>query len=134
MQSTTMDASATSVHIRKVARWGIEAAEALHAAHEYGVIHRDVKPSNLLLDEQGKLWITDFGLARCRESTNLTQSGDILGTMRYMSPEQALGRNALVDHRTDVYSLGITLYELAALRHPADDVGDLQLFFDRTRS
>jgi eukaryotic-like serine/threonine-protein kinase len=129
-----MDAGATAEHICKVTQWGIEAAEALHAAHEYGVIHRDVKPSNLLLDEQGKLWITDFGLARCRESTNLTQSGDILGTMRYMSPEQALGRNALVDHRTDVYSLGITLYELAALRHPADDVGDLQLFFDRTRS
>ena len=93
-----------------------------------------MKPSNLLLDEHGKLWVTDFGLARCRESANLTQSGDILGTMRYMSPEQALGRNGLVDHRTDVYSLGVTLYELAALRHPADDVGDLQLFFDRTRT
>jgi hypothetical protein len=134
IEQKPMDAGTTPEHIRTVTRWGIEAAEALHAAHDYGVIHRDVKPSNLLLDKQGKLWITDFGLARCRESTNLTQSGDILGTMRYMSPEQALGRNGLVDHRTDVYSLGITLYELAALRHPADDVGDLQLFFDRTRS
>ena len=124
----------TAEHIRRVARLGVQAAEALHAAHEYGVIHRDVKPSNLLLDEYDKLWVTDFGLARCREGANLTQTGDILGTMRYMSPEQALGRNGLVDHRTDVYSLGVTLYELAALRHPADDVGDLQLFFDRTRT
>ncbi|HEY4234476.1 MAG TPA: serine/threonine-protein kinase [Lacipirellulaceae bacterium] len=130
----SMDVPATSQHVRTVAKWGIEAAEALHAAHEYGVIHRDVKPSNLLLDETGKLWVTDFGLARCRETANLTQSGDILGTMRYMSPEQALGRNGLVDHRTDIYSLGVTLYELCALRHPADDVGDLQLFFDRARS
>jgi serine/threonine protein kinase/tetratricopeptide (TPR) repeat protein len=128
------DAAATADHLRTVATWGIQAASALHAAHDYGVIHRDVKPSNLLLDEAGKLWVTDFGLARCRETTNLTQSGDILGTMRYMSPEQALGRNALVDHRSDIYSLGVTLYELATLRHPADDVGDLQLFFDRTRS
>ena len=133
-KTSNVESAATADHLRTVTRWGIEAAEALHAAHDYGVIHRDVKPSNLLLDEQGKLWVTDFGLARCREGANLTQSGDILGTMRYMSPEQALGRNGLVDHRTDVYSLGVTLYELAALRHPADDVGDLQLFFDRTRS
>ena len=128
-----MRAGETADHIRVVARLGIQAAEALHAAHEYGIVHRDVKPSNLLLDDQGKLWVTDFGLARCRENQGLTQTGDVLGTMRYMSPEQALGRTALVDHRTDVYSLGVTLYELATLHHPADELSDAQLLFDRNR-
>ena len=96
-------------------------------------MHRDVKPSNLLVDESGKLWVTDFGLARCRENAGLTQTGDVLGTMRYMSPEQALGRTALIDHRTDIYSLGVTLYELATLVHPAEGVSDLQLYFNRSR-
>jgi serine/threonine protein kinase len=130
----SISAAETADHVRVVAQLGIQAAEALHAAHEYGVVHRDVKPSNLLLDDQGKLWITDFGLARCRENEGLTQSGDILGTMRYMSPEQALGRTELIDHRTDVYSLGVTLYELATLVHPAAGASDLQLYFDRGRA
>ena len=108
-------------HIRWVAGLGVQAANALHAAHEYGVLHRDVKPSNLLVDENGKLWITDFGLARCREASGLTQSGDILGTLRYMSPEQAAGKRGLVDQRTDVFSLGLTLYEAATLQHPFGD-------------
>jgi serine/threonine protein kinase/tetratricopeptide (TPR) repeat protein len=128
-----MRASETADHIRVVARLAKQAALALHAAHEYGVVHRDIKPSNLLLDDQGKLWVTDFGLARCRQQQGLTQTGDVLGTMRYMSPEQALGRAALIDQRTDIYSLGITMYELATLHHPADGAGDLQLYFDRQR-
>jgi eukaryotic-like serine/threonine-protein kinase len=128
-----MRASETADHVRVVARLGIQGAEALHAAHEIGIVHRDVKPSNLLLDDQGKLWVTDFGLARCRENQGLTQTGDVLGTMRYASPEQALGRVALVDERTDVYSLGLTMYELATLNHPADELSDMQLLFDRNR-
>jgi serine/threonine protein kinase len=128
-----MRAAETADHIRVVARLALQAAEALHAAHEYGVVHRDVKPSKLLLDDQGKLWVTDFGLARCREDQGLTQTGDVLGTMRYMSPEQALGRGALIDQRTDVYSLGITMYELATLHHPADEVSDIQIYFNRDR-
>lgn len=128
-----MRAAETADHIRVVARLAQQAAEALDAAHEYGVVHRDVKPSNLLLDDQGKLWITDFGLARCRETQGLTQTGDVLGTMRYMSPEQALGRSAIIDHRTDIYSLGVTMYELATLHHPADEVSDLLVYFDRNR-
>ncbi|HPM83818.1 MAG TPA: serine/threonine-protein kinase, partial [Candidatus Anammoximicrobium sp.] len=103
-------------YFRTVARLGIQAAEALHAAHEYGVVHRDVKPSNLMLDGDGKLWVTDFGLARCQSDATLTKTGDVVGTLRYMSPEQALGHTALVDQRTDVYSLGVTLYELLTLR------------------
>lgn len=103
-------------YYRTVIRLGVQAAEALQAAHDEGVIHRDIKPSNLLLDGAGKLWVTDFGLARCQTDVSLTRTGDLVGTMRYMSPEQAAGQSALVDQRTDVYSLGATLYELLALR------------------
>jgi WD40 repeat protein len=81
-----------------------------------GVVHRDIKPSNQLLDAQGKLWITDFGLAHTQTSDTLTITGDLLGTLRYMSPEQAAGRRGALDHRTDIYSLGVTLYELLTLR------------------
>lgn len=102
-------------------RWAVtricEAAQALDHAHRYGVIHRDIKPSNLLLDSNGKIWLTDFGLAQIEsEPFPLTQSGLPLGTMRYMSPEQAQGNRLALDHRTDIYSLGITLYELLTLQ------------------
>lgn len=88
-----------------------EVAEALHRAHEYGIVHRDIKPSNLLLDQSQKLWLADFGLARFQTERPLTRTGEMIGTMRYMSPEQAAGRSELIDHRTDIYSLGATLYE-----------------------
>jgi tetratricopeptide (TPR) repeat protein len=97
---------------RLVARLGIDAAEALEHAHSVGVVHRDVKPGNLMLDGRGKLWVTDFGLARFGAGSDLTMTGDLVGTLRYMSPEQALAKHGLVDHRTDVYALGATLYEL----------------------
>jgi hypothetical protein len=97
---------------RRVAELGVKAAEALEHAHQLGVIHRDVKPANLLLDPAGNLWITDFGLALFQADAGLTHSGELLGTLRYMSPEQAAARRGLVDHRTDIYSLGLTLYEL----------------------
>src|SRR5262249_53875848 len=73
-------------------RWGVQAAEALEHAHQMGVIHRDVKPANLLVDRRGHLWVTDFGLARVHSDAGLTLTGDLLGTLRYMSPEQARGR------------------------------------------
>lgn len=95
---------------------GVQAAEALQAAHEVGIVHRDIKPSNLLLDDHGKLWIADFGLARSKLEGSLTRTGELIGTLRYMSPEQAKGKSALVDHRTDIYSLGISLYEVLALQ------------------
>src|SRR5262249_4358721 len=103
-------------YYRTVARIGIEAALALEHAHQTGVIHRDIKPGNLMLDRAGHLWLTDFGLARLASEVGPTVTGDFVGTLRYMSPEQALGRRDLLDQRTDVYSLGVTLYELATLR------------------
>ena len=109
---------------RMAAELGRQAALALHYAHEQGVIHRDIKPSNLLIDDSGWLWVSDFGLARIAGQADLTVSGAVLGTLRYMSPEQAFGAR-LVDHRTDVYSLGVTLYELIT-RRPAF-VGDDRL-------
>jgi WD40 repeat protein len=103
---------------RSVARLGVHAALALEHAHQQGVIHRDVKPGNLLLDNAGRLWVADFGLAHVQGAAGLTVTGDLVGTLRYMSPEQALAGRAPVDHRTDVYSLGATLYEVLALRPP----------------
>ena len=117
--------SRTREFFRLVAELGIQAAEALDYAHKVGIIHRDIKPANLLLDEAGKLWITDFGLARFQEDTGLTMTGDMLGTLRYMSPEQALAKRGYLDHRTDIYSLGVTLYEMLTLR-PAIDGQDRQ--------
>ena len=100
---------------RMAARWGEQAAEALAHAHHQGVVHRDIKPANLLVDRHGHLWVSDFGLARLRADAGSTRTGGVVGTLRYMSPEQALGKHGLVDHRTDIYALGVTLYELVTL-------------------
>jgi eukaryotic-like serine/threonine-protein kinase len=117
--------SRTREHCRTAAALGIQAALALDHAHKFGIVHRDIKPANLLLDVQGNLWITDFGLARLQDDAGLTITGDLLGTLRYMSPEQALAKRGYLDHRTDIYSLGATLYELVTLR-PAIDGQDRQ--------
>jgi WD40 repeat protein len=101
---------------RTVARLGVQAAEALEHAHQRGVVHRDIKPANLMLDADDHLWVTDFGLAHVQGDTRLTQTGDLLGTLRYMSPEQVSARGLPPDHRTDIYSFGVTLYELMSLR------------------
>jgi len=108
--------AASRQHCRSVVRWAVQVADALDHAHEIGVIHRDIKPSNLLIDGRGHLWVTDFGLARLPEENHeLTNTGDQMGTLRYMSPEQLRGDRSAVDHRTDLYSLGVTLYELLTL-------------------
>ncbi len=96
-----------------VAKMGAQIADALAYAHSQGVLHRDVKPSNLLLDERGSVWMTDFGVAKLVEEANLTQSGDLVGTLKYMPPERFSGQS---DVRGDVYSLGVTLYELLTLQ------------------
>jgi WD40 repeat protein/serine/threonine protein kinase len=110
----------TRDHVRMAAGLALQAAEALAYAHEQGVVHRDVKPANLLVDMRGNLWVTDFGLARVQAHPGTTEVGTLMGTLRYMSPEQAGAIRAVVDHRTDVYSLGATLYELLTLCPPFD--------------
>ena len=107
-------------YVRTVAQFGVQVAEALDHAHTRGIHHRDIKPGNLLLDAQDQLWVTDFGLAHVQGNTCLTLTGDVLGTLRYMSPEQELARRVLIDGRTDIYSLGVTLYELLTLRPAVD--------------
>ena len=97
---------------KTAAEWGLQAAEALVHAHQRDVIHRDVKPSNLILDDEGRLGLTDFGLAKQMDDVTLSMTGALLGTPRYMSPEQADASTRKLDHRTDIYSLGATLYEL----------------------
>ena len=111
----------TQNHYAKLIEAGIDTAMALQHAHDCGIVHRDVKPSNLLMDKQGKLWITDFGLAHRVRETGMTLSGELVGTANYMSPEQAAG--CPVDERTDIYSLGATLYELATGRQAFSGVG-----------
>lgn len=104
---------ARSTFYASVARLGRQAADALHYAHGQGLIHRDVKPSNLLLDIYGQLWVSDFGLAKDTTENDLTHSGDVLGTPRFMAPERFRGWS---DPRSDIYSLGLTLYELITLQ------------------
>jgi serine/threonine protein kinase/Flp pilus assembly protein TadD len=113
--ATNISSQRGDEYMRTVADLGRQAAEALQYAHGLGIVHRDVKPANLLLDARGNVWITDFGLAQVVGDAQLTTTGDVVGTMRYMSPEQAFGRRLEIDHRTDIYALGITLYELATL-------------------
>jgi serine/threonine protein kinase len=113
---TTERSLGTRSHYSWIAKMGRQAALALDYAHSVGVVHRDVKPANLLLDPLGKLWVTDFGLAQIAGDTGLTLTGELLGTLRYASPEQVVGRRGVVDNRSDVYSLGATLYELLTLR------------------
>src|SRR5262245_20666696 len=104
---------------QSVATIGVQVADALEYAHKQGIQHRDIKPSNLLLDTHGTVWVTDFGHAKADDQQNLTHTGDVLGTLRYLPPEAFEGRT---DARGDVYSLGLTLYELLCLRPAFDEI------------
>lgn len=114
-------------YFKRVARWISTVAEALSYAHECGIVHRDVKPGNLILSHDGRIMITDFGLALTEHEETITRTGAIVGTLRYLSPEQALGNRVPIDHRTDIYSLGATLYELLTLSPLFGRASDNQL-------
>jgi eukaryotic-like serine/threonine-protein kinase len=122
LASVTREPTDSPAFFRIVAALGCQAAEALDYAHQMGVVHCDVKPANLILDGRDHLWVTDFGLARIQAIHRANAPGDVVGTLRYISPEQA-GGDPAVDPRCDVYSLGATLYELLTLR-PAFPVAD----------
>ena len=115
---------------RGLARIGVQAADAIQHAHSQRVLHRDIKPANLLLDRHGLVWVTDFGLAKSLEHTNVTHSGDLVGTLRYMAPEQINGHS---DTRVDVYSLGITLFELITLQPAFNETKHARLIEQITR-
>jgi len=99
-------------YFRQVARWICDAADGLGYAHDQGVIHRDIKPANLILSNDGRVMIADFGLAKTADEATMTMTGVLVGTLRYISPEQSRARGVPVDHRTDIFSLGATMYEL----------------------
>jgi hypothetical protein len=108
---------ASRSYIRRCCEIVRDVASSLAHAHDRGVVHRDIKPENLMLDRQGRLHVIDFGIARFFEDVTLTNTGALVGTPMYMSPEQVTARFA-IDHRTDIYSLGLVLYELLTLRRP----------------
>ncbi len=123
-QVSTVESSGRRLpFFRSVAQIGRQAAQGLAYAHARGIIHRDVKPSNLLLDSAGVVWIADFGLAKA-DDDGLTATGDILGTIRYMAPERFRGEG---DVRADVYALGLTLYELLTLRPGFESCDRMQM-------
>lgn len=109
------------------------AADGLAHAHAQGVIHRDVKPQNLLLGPDGRLRIVDFGLAQLTDEPNLTVTGEIMGTPAYLSPEQTRGDARDIDHRTDIYALGATLYQLITWQRPFEGATREQII-DRIRT
>src|SRR5262249_43126144 len=119
-----LTAQSETQYFRSVARVGVQVAEALAHAHQQGIVHRDIKPSNLLLDTHGMVWVTDFGLAKATDADDLTNTGEIVGTLRYMAPERFQG---VTDARGDVYGLGATLYEMVTLRPPFNDSDRLGL-------
>ncbi|MCA9149905.1 MAG: protein kinase [Planctomycetales bacterium] len=129
-ERTDSSAAGRQEYFRRVAGLVRQIAVALEYAHSHGTIHRDIKPSNLILDKSGTIWITDFGLARLATDEALTQTGDMLGTLRYAAPEQL---NGVAAPSCDIYSLGATLYELVTLSPAHHAVNQLQLL-DEVRS
>ena len=110
----------TRDEFRFIATLVADVADALQCAHDNDVVHRDIKPHNIILDANGRLHLTDFGLARLTDEPHLTISGEVMGTPAYLSPEQIRANTDEIDHRTDIYSLGVTLYELCTRRKPFD--------------
>ena len=125
--SSTTSAGRGRLYYQHVARWTADAADALHYAHGQGIIHRDIKPSNLILSIDGRILIADFGLAKSIDEESVTITGSLVGTVRYLSPEQAMAKRIPVDHRTDIYSLGATMYELLCFQPAFPGTDDKQV-------
>src|SRR5438105_7149311 len=117
---------------QRAADIGADIAGALAFAHRHGVVHRDVKPGNVLIDRAGRVKVTDFGIARAGDmQENLTQTGAVMGTATYFSPEQAQG--GAIDPRSDVYSLGVVLYEMATGRPPFSGDSPVAIAYQHVR-
>jgi serine/threonine protein kinase/tetratricopeptide (TPR) repeat protein len=117
---STLLSESSGRYARSVAHIGVQVAEALDYAHRQGILHRDIKPSNLLLDSRGTVWVSDFGLAKAADNDDITHTGEVIGTVRYMAPERFDRR---CTPESDVYALGLTLFEMLALR-PAFEESD----------
>ena len=126
-----VDTTQNGRYFRSVAKIARSFAEALSYAHNQGVLHRDIKPANLLIDTAGNVWLADFGLAKAIESHDVSRTGDVVGTLRYMSPEQFAGKP---DHRSDIYGLGLTIYELLTLQPAYDDASRSHLLFEKNKT
>ena len=122
--SHTIAGQSESLYHKEIARIAGQVADALDYAHGQRVVHRDIKPSNLLLDARGNIWVTDFGLAKFVEGDDLSQSHDLVGTLRFMAPERFRG---VTDRRADIYAVGATLYEMLALRPAFAERDQIQL-------
>ncbi len=118
LEGHPLDQVRGKLQVKDIINVGIQVAKALHYAHEKGIVHRDIKPPNIIYSEEGTIKVTDFGIAHIDDpdGQEMTRAGEILGTPVYMSPEQVLGRP--VDGRTDLYSLGVILYELTTGERP----------------
>ncbi len=129
-----LDVRPNASYVTQVCEIGVRIARALDYAHRHGVIHRDVKPQNILIDETGAPFLVDFGLAKDAEHDSISKSGDIAGTPHYMSPEQTMAKRVRIDHRTDVFSLGVVLYEMLTLRRPFEGASAEAIYHEITFS
>ena len=128
VDGSTLRDRAQPFTLKQVIEIGVQVADGLAAAHEKGIVHRDIKTENIMIRKDGIVQIMDFGLAKLRGASRLTKEGSTIGTVGYMSPEQVQGLDA--DHRTDLFSLGVVLYELIAGRMPYNGAHETAIMYE----